>query len=184
MNRFLTLIVAALLAACAQPNKSFYVLTASGPVPSGGGVGIGVGPVSLAEYIDRPNLVTQQAPNQLAVAEDHRWAGDLSASIARVVAANLGRNLNTGNVRTYPWLRDDEIRYQVTLDVRQLHSEADGYALIEAGWRVYQLPERRLVASRTFTDREALETDGYNASVAAQSRLVGRLSDHIAASLR
>lgn len=184
MNRFLILLVVSLLAACAQSNKSFYMLTASGPVPSGGGVAIGVGPVSLAEYIDRPNLVTQQAPNQLAVAEDHRWAGDLSASIARVVAANLGRNLKTGNVRTYPWQRDDEIRYQVTLDVRQLHSEADGYALIEAGWRAYQLPERRLVASKTFTDREPLEADGYNASVAAQSRLIGRLSDNIAASLR
>ncbi len=184
MNRFLILIVASLLAACSQPNKSFYVLTASGPVPSGGGVGIGVGPVSLAEYIDRPNLVTQEAPNQLAVAEDHRWAGDLSAGIARVVAANLGRDLKSGNVRTYPWLRDEEIRYQVTLDVRQLHSESDGYAVIEAGWRVYQLPERRLVASRTYTDREPLESDGYNASVAAQSRLIGRLSDTIAASIR
>ena len=90
MNRFLLLMVAALLAGCGQPNKTFYVLTASGPMPSGGGVGIGVGPVSLAEYIDRPNLVTQEAPNQLGVAEDHRWAGDLSAAIARVVAANLG----------------------------------------------------------------------------------------------
>jgi uncharacterized protein len=81
-------------------------------------------------------------------------------------------------------LRDDEIRYQVTLDVRQLHSEADGYALIEAGWRAYQLPERKLVASKTFTDREPLDADGYNASVAAQSRLIARLSDNIAASLR
>lgn len=176
--------VAALLAGCAQPNKSFYVLTASGPVPSGGGIGIGVGPVSLAEYIDRPNLVTQEAPNQLGVSEDHRWAGDLSASIARVVAANLGRDLKTGNVRTYPWVRDEEINYQVTLDVRQLHSESDGYAVIEAGWRVYQLPERTLKASKTFTDREPLESDGYNASVAAQSRLIGRLSDNIASSLR
>lgn len=184
MKRFLILLVASLLAACSQPNKSFYMLTASGPVPSGGGVGIGVGPVSLAEYLDRPNLVTQEAPNQLAVAEDHRWAGDLSAGIARVVAANLGRDLKSGNVRTYPWQRDDEVRYQVTLDVRQLHSESDGYAVIEAGWRVYQLPERTLKASKTFTEREALESDGYNASVAAQSRLIGRLSDSIAASIR
>jgi uncharacterized lipoprotein YmbA len=184
MNRFLLLMVAALLAGCAQPNKSFYVLTANGPVPSGGGIGIGVGPVSLAEYIDRPNLVTQEAPNQLGVSEDHRWAGDLSASIARVVAANLGRDLKTGNIRTYPWVRDEEINYQVTLDVRQLHSESDGYAVIEAGWRVYQLPGRTLKASKTFTDREPLESDGYNASVAAQSRLIGRLSDSIAASIR
>ncbi|NQX01145.1 hypothetical protein HQ447_10820, partial [bacterium] len=58
MNRFLLLILAALTAGCAQPNKTFYVLTANGPMPSGGGVAIGVGPVALAEYIDRPNLIT------------------------------------------------------------------------------------------------------------------------------
>ena len=184
MNRFIVFLLAALLTGCAQPNKTFYVLTASGPMPSGGGLAIGVGPVSLAEYIDRPNLVTQEAPNQLAIAEDHRWAGDLSASIGRVVAANLGRDLKTGNVRTYPWLRDEEIRYQVTLDIRQLHSESDGYAVIEAGWRIYSLPERSLKASKTFTDREPLDSDGYNSSVAAQSRLIGRLSDNIAASMR
>lgn len=184
MNRLLILLVAALVAGCAQPSKTFYVLTASGPVPSGGGMGIGVGPITLAEYIDRPNLVIQQAPNQLAVAEDHRWAGDLSASIARVTAANLGRALKTGNVRTYPWLRDDEIRYQVTLDIRQLHSESDGHAVIEAGWRAYSLPDRHLKASKTFTDREPLDSDGYNSSVAAQSRLLGRLAENIASSLR
>jgi uncharacterized protein len=184
MNRLFLLLAAVLVAGCASPAKSFYVLTAAGPVPSGGGVGIGVGPVALAEYLDRPNLVTQQAPNQLAVAEDHRWAGELSASIARVTAANLGRQLRTGNVRTYPWQTDSEVSYQVTLDVRQLHSESDGYAVIEAGWRVYSLPDRRLKASRTFTDREPLESDGYNASVAAQSRLLERMAQNIAVSFR
>ncbi len=184
MNRLLLLIAALLVASCAQPIKNFYVLTASGPVPSGGGIGIGVGPVTMAEYLDRPNLVTQQAPNQLAVAEDHRWAGELSASIARVTAANLGRQLRTGNVRTYPWQNDSEIRYQVTLDIRQLHSEADGFAVIEAGWRAYSLPDRRLAASKTFTDRESLESDGYNSSVAAQSRLLERLAENIATNLR
>lgn len=184
MHRFLILLAAIFVAGCSQPAKSFYVLTASGPVPSGGGVGIGVGPVMLAEYLDRPNLVIQEAPNQLAVAESHRWAGELSASVARVTAANLGRLLHTGNVRTYPWQNDSEVRYQVTLDIRQLHSESDGFAVIEAGWRAYSLPDRRLKASKTFTDREPLESDGYNASVAAQSRLLERLAENIAASLR
>ena len=184
MNRLLILLAAVLVAGCAQPSKTFYVLTASGPVPSGGGVGIGVGPITLAEYLDRPNLVTQEAPNQLGVAEDHRWAGDLSASIARVTAANLGRQLHTGNVRTYPWQSDSEISYQVTLDIRQLHSESDGFAVIEAGWRAYSLPDRRLKASKTFTSREPLESAGYNSSVAAQSRLLERLAANIAASLR
>ncbi len=184
MRNLAALLFLLLLAGCSQPSKSYYILTASGPVPSGGGVALGIGPISLAEYIDRPNLVVQQAPNQLNVAEDHRWAGDLSEGIGRVMAANLGREMHTGNVRTYPWLRDDEIRYQVTLDIRQLHSGEDGYAVIEAGWRVYSLPERHLKASRTFTGREPLEADGYNAMVAAESRLLGQLADNIASALR
>jgi len=173
-----------LLAGCMAGSKSFYVLTADGPAPSGGGVGIGVGPITLAEYIDRSNLVIAQSANQLAVAENHRWAGDLSASITRVTAANLGRHLHTGNVRTYPWRNDGELSYQITLDIRQLHGGADGYAVIEAGWRAYALPERKLKASRTFVDREALGADGYPALVAAQSRLLSRLAADVAAGLK
>ena len=110
IQRFISFLAVLLLAGCGADSKSFYVLTADGPAPSGGGTGIGVGPVTLAEYIDRPNLVIAESPNQLAVAENHRWAGDLSASITRVTAANLGRRLNTGNVQTYPWQGDEGIR--------------------------------------------------------------------------
>ena len=175
---------ALLVTACSSGSRSFYVLSAEGPAPSGGGRGIGVGPVVLAEYIDRPNLVLQDAPNRMAVAEDHRWAGDLAAAISRVTAANLGRHLHTGNVRTYPWQHDEEISNQVTLDIRQLHGGADGYAVIEAGWRVYALPERHLKASRTFVARERLASDGYQAMVAAESKLLARLADDIAAGMR
>jgi len=181
---FLIIITAILTSRCAGPGKTYYMLTPVGSMPAGGGVGIGVGPVTLAEYINRPNLVTQQGPNQLAVSEDHRWAGDLAASIARVTSSNLGRQMKSGNVRTYPWLRDDEIRYQITLDIRQLHSDDTGHAVIEAGWRVYSLPERTLKVSKTFVDREPLETDGYAPMVAAQSRLLARLAEKIAAGLR
>ncbi len=184
IQRFLSLLTIIVLAACGTQSRSFYVLTADGPAPSGGGTGIGVGPVTLAEYIDRPNVVIAESENQLGIAENHRWAGDLAASITRVTAANLGRRMNTGNVRTYPWQGDEGIRYQVTLDIRQLHGAADGHAVIEAGWRVYSLPERQIKASRTFVDREPLAADGYQPLVAAQSRLLSRLAGDIAAGLQ
>jgi uncharacterized lipoprotein YmbA len=184
LRHFLLACAFTLLAACSTSTRSFYVLTADGPAPAGGGQGIGVGPVTLAEYIDRPNLVIAEGDNQLGISESHRWAGDLSASVARVTAANLGRRLKTGNVRTYPWRGDDGIRYQVTIDIRQFHGAADGNAVIEAGWRAYALPERKLAASRTFVDREPLAADGYQPLVAAQSRLLSRLADDIATALR
>ena len=95
-----------------------------------------------------------------------------------------GRDLKTGNVRTYPWQRDEEISYQVTLDIRQLHGESDGYAVIEAGWRVYPCPTGGSKPPEPSPTAKRSESDGYNASVAAQSRLIGRLSDTIAASIR
>lgn len=184
IQRFLPLIAVLLLAGCGVGTRSFYVLTSDGPAPSGGGAGLGVGPVVLAEYLDRPNIVIAEAPNQLGVAENHRWAGDLAEAITRVTATNLGRRMNTGNVQTYPWRDDGQISHQVTLDIRQLHGGHDGFAVIEAGWRAYSLPDRKIKAARTFVDREPLESDGYQSLVAAQSRLLSRLADDIAKGLR
>lgn len=182
--KLLSLLFACFLAVGCSAGKSFYMLTPDGPTPSGGGRGIGVGPVSLAEYIDRPNLVVQETENSLSVASDHLWAGDLSSGVSRVMAANLGRRLNTGNVRVYPWQRDDEISQQVVIDIRQLHGGADGHAVIEAAYRVYSLPGRNLKVSRNFTATEPLEKDGYQPLVAAQSRLLARLADAITSSMR
>ncbi|MCW1921180.1 PqiC family protein [Luteolibacter arcticus] len=171
------------LFSCA-PAKSFYVLTPEGPAPSGGGMSLGVGPVSLASYLDRANLVFQESGNRMGVAESHRWAGDLEENIARVTATNLGRRLGTGNVRTYPWGSDSDLRYQVSLDIRQLHGTADGEAVLEAAWRVYSLPDRRMVTSKSWSGSEPLKADGYDEVAAAQSRLLARLATEIAATLR
>ncbi|WP_193214374.1 PqiC family protein [Luteolibacter marinus] len=181
--RPLALVIALLLAACAAP-KSFYVLTPEGPPPAGGGMTIGVGPVSLAGYLDRANLVFQESGNRMAVAESHRWAGDLEENIARVTATNLGRRLGTGNVRTYPWGSDGELRYQISLDIRQLHGTSNGDAVIDAAWRVYSLPDRRMIASKSWSGSEPMNADGYDELAAAQSRLLARLATEIAATLR
>ena len=176
-------LIALVVTSCASP-KSFYVLNAEGPPPSGGGTGVGVGPVSLAGYLDRPNLVFQEGGNRMSIAESHRWAGDLEENIARVTATNLGRKLGTGNVRVYPWGADGELRYQVSLDIRQLHGTADGDAVLDAAWRVYSLPDRRMIASKSWSGVEPLAADGYDEMAAAESRLLARLAGEIAATLR
>lgn len=181
--RLLLLALTLCLASCAAP-KSFYVLSAEGPAPSGGGTGIGVGPVSVAGYLDRANLVFQESGNRMSVAEDHRWAGDLQENISRVMATNLGRKMGTGNVRVYPWGSDTELRYQISLDIRQLHATSDGDAVIDAAWRVYSLPDRRMIASKSWSGTEDLKVDGYDEMAAAESRLLARLAGEIAATLR
>lgn len=181
--RWLLLLLAGGLIGSCAPSKSYYLLTPEGPAPSGGGRGIGVGPVALAAYVDRPNLVFHESGNRLAVAHSHRWAGDLEDNIASVLATNLGRRLGTGNVRTYPWGDDGGLRHQISIDIRQMHGTADGDAFLEAAWRVYSLPDRRMSASKSWSGREPLTADGYDALAAAHSRLLARLADRIAGSL-
>jgi uncharacterized lipoprotein YmbA len=171
-----------LLASCAA-SKSYYVLTPEGPAPSGGGPGIGVGPVAVAGYLNRPNLVFQETDHRLAVAEDHRWAGDLEENISRVMAANLGRRLHTGNVSVYPWSDESGMRYQISMDIRQLHGTPGGDATIDASWRVYSLPDRRIVATRSWSGTERLTKDGYDELASAESRLLGHLAEQIASSI-
>ncbi len=150
----------------------------------GGGLGIGVGPITLAEYVDRRNLVIQTGPNKMEIAEADLWSGDLDNSIARVLSINIGRRLGTGNVRSYPWQRDSEIDYQVAMDIREFVARDDGYAHIEANWRIYAIPGRNLAASRNFIAKEPIATEDFEAVVAAQSRLLGRLAGEIASAIR
>jgi uncharacterized lipoprotein YmbA len=185
MTRFHAIfLAAAFLSGCAGTKPTFYVLSAEGSLPSGGGTGIGVGPVTLAEYVDRTNLVIQTGPNKIELVQSHLWAGDLDNSVARVIATNLGRRLNTGNVRTYPWQRDSEIDYQVAMDIREFLAGDDGFVRIEATWRIYSLPGSKLVRSKTFIAKESIASEDYEAVVAAQSRLLGKLSADIAAGIR
>lgn len=173
---------------CAGPSKRFYVLSAEAPLSASApssrkGQGIGMGPVAIAGYLDRPNMVFQQSSNQLAVSESNRWAGDLADNITGVMTTNLGRILGTPGVRAYPWENDSGLSYQIALDIRHLKGDAEGNAVLEAAWRVYSLPARTIAASRTWTGTESLGGDGYDQLAAAESRLLARLAQELAASL-
>lgn len=183
--RALVFCLLVLLSACSQaPSGGFYVLSAAGPTPTKSGIGIGIGPVNFTPYLlERPNLIFQTSDNKLEFSENHRWAGNLAGDFSRVLATNLGRKLGTGNLKTYPWQREGDLNYQITVDVIRFQGAGGGETVLEANWRVYRLPSSVLVASETTTVRDDLESDGFDELAASQSRLVDKLAAVIAPSL-
>ncbi|MGJ8724204.1 MAG: PqiC family protein [Roseibacillus sp.] len=166
------------------PSRGYYVLSAAGSAPTRSGMGVGVGPVDLAPFLtERPNLLFQSTANRLEFSEDHLWAGDLEDNFSRVLATNLGRRLGTGNVKVYPWQRESELSYQVTVDVVRFQGTPDGETVLEANWRAYRLPEGVLVKNQNTTVRDDLRVDGFEELAASQSRLVDKLAGVIAGSL-
>ncbi len=189
MNRFISSILLTCvlaLTACQTVERQYYVLTPTAP-PTGrnNSTGIGIGPVIVADYlVERPYVAFQSTPNRVELSELHEWAGDLRDDFSRTLGTNLGRRMGTGNIRTYPWDRESEIDYQVTVEVHRFHGTSDGDALLEVSWRAYSFPGPRLITSRTETLREPLREDGFDELVAAQSRLVDQLAARISRKLK
>lgn len=173
-----------LLSACGSAEQ-LYRLNPDGPAPLAlTGPTIGLGPVVLPGYVDRPELIFQGEGNQFKVPAKVRWAGTLNENLTRTLATDVGRRLGTGNVLSYPWSPGTAVSLQVSVDVQQFHAVSGGGALLDASWRVQNPASRRTLRRQSVSLREPVVGDGYDAVVTAESRLVARLADEIARSLR
>ncbi|MCX5864129.1 MAG: PqiC family protein [Deltaproteobacteria bacterium] len=162
---------ALLLAGCARTAPvSYYQLSAmeaARTAPAGAGAGkmvIGIGPVRLPEYLDRPQIVARQSATRLQLADSHRWAEPLGENILRVLGENLSALLGTERILLYPWSSPRATDYQLLVEILHFENESDGAARLVALWSVkgedgaIVLPERRssLRISATSQNQEGL----------------------------
>jgi uncharacterized lipoprotein YmbA len=172
--------------ASTQPSR-FYTLSALASSEtrnkagaSSPSIAIGVGPVTLPEYLDRPQIVTSTSRNELRLAEFDRWAGSLKDDFSRILAENLSILLSTDRVSLYPWRRSMSIDYQVVVDVARFDGELGGEARLDARWTVLGGRDKKVLSMHTSRISEPTGEQGYAALVGAQSRALGRLSREIA----
>jgi hypothetical protein len=182
------LATAACIGGRASPGTQHHVLSPAIEAPSAGVAGletlrvIGVGPISVPAYLDRPQMVMRPAPDQIEVNEFDQWGEPLRDGITRVVSVNLARLLPESLVVTFPWRSVEKIRYQVILEVVQMDGPAGGNVALDARWRVLD-PSGRQVAARVVRLTEPAGP-GADATAAAMSRALGTLSRDIARELK
>jgi uncharacterized lipoprotein YmbA len=175
------------LGACARsPVVHYYTLTATPPPPPGPALAaapfVAVGPVSIPEAVDRPEIVLRVSPTQVAVAEQHQWEGPLADEIARAMADDLARALP--QARVAPVAPGEGHRdLEVLVNVQRFDSELGRDATLEALWTVRR-PDRTEVRSGRSLVRVAPGAGGYDALVAAHAHAVARLSGEIAEAIR
>lgn len=82
------------------PAPVFYTLDngIEQPGPQGATASIVITQTNLPELIDRPQLVTRTANNQVRIKEQQRWGEPLRRAIPRVLAMELGRKLDSGRI--------------------------------------------------------------------------------------
>ena len=116
----------------------FFVLTpitdSSNPVPSKSNLAIGVGPIDFPGYLQRTQVVTRTAPNQIELSPIDRWGEPLDKNFKRVLSENLAQLLNTYRIEEYPWNHETKVDYQIAIQVLNFETTADSQSLLRARW--------------------------------------------------
>ena len=177
----LGLVLVFLAAGCLGGNAPtrFYVL-APGEMAALGGAGaltVGLGPVGLAGYLDRPQIVTRPAADKIDIGEFDQWGEPLREGITRVLAEDLARQMPSARISVFPWRSLEQVRYHIVVDVTQLDGPAGGDLALEARWRILEM------AAKTTRLTEPTGGAGYSPTVSAMSRALAALSREMAQAL-
>jgi hypothetical protein len=181
------LIALVVSAGCGSSPTRFYALSAlpQGGGPAGGvvrsGPALGIGPVSVPERLNRPEIVTWVNDNMLHLAEFDLWAAPLQDSVTRVLAENLSVLLPTDRVAIFPWPSDMPVEYEVRVEVARFEGTLGRECSLIARWSIVRRGDKQTRAGRSSHTEPAGDT--YTTLVAAQSRLIAALSRDIATTL-
>jgi hypothetical protein len=193
MIRFLISSVVALflLAAasgCARsPKVNFYTLSAMVPEAASPATplrAVAVGPVTLPELVDRPQLVIRVAADRVEIVETERWAEPLKSEIPRLLAENLSRLLRPARVSTTFQSESRDAEYRVLVDIQRFESIPGEGVEIDALWSVRRSAAGAVPGRGRSQVRERATGHGYDAIVAAHGRALAAISSDIAKALR
>ncbi|SAL36564.1 lipoprotein [Caballeronia arvi] len=186
MRPALVLFLFVLLAGCASPRASFYrlsvdpTLTATTARPSTRLVI--VGPVTVPDLVDRPQIVTRNTNNEVSLNEYARWGEPLKSSIADAIAADLSILLGSDRVAPASRAIADPDAWRVRVDIQQFESVPGDAVVIDALWTVRRFGDENVISGRSKV-RESVGGADYDALVAAHSRALAGVSKEIAAAM-
>ncbi len=142
---------------------------------------VGLGPIHLPDYLNRPQIVVEVSENQYRLDERHRWAERLDQNIGRSLAQFLANRLGVEQIVRFPWPQQQTINYQVSIDILEFNQTADGHSRLQGQWQIRH-DEKTLLSRRIDCSIEA--KDEADAIVKAQSACLGRLGTDIESGLR
>ncbi len=173
----------------------FFVLRAQALLASGdlseARIGlVGLMPVRLPGYLNRPQLVVQDGPNQVLVDEFVRWAEPLEPALTRVVAENLATLLSDRQVVLSPFPAGAALHCRVVVEVESFAPQKSGEVRLEGRWTLLAPADARALVRREFRLRRGPVPMGAGgmvdaqAGTAAMSGLLFDLAEQIAEGVR
>ena len=144
---------------------------------------IGVGPVIIPEYLDRPQIVTSTTAKMLQFAQFDRWGESLNLGMAGVIRQDLASKLGNEKFTLYPWNPSLLVRYQVTVEVVRFDAQLNGDMFFSVQWTIIDLQKLKTLMIKRSEFRDAINPQNYSGLAQTLSKACASLSDQIADAL-
>jgi len=179
IRNILLLTLLSLLITCQQSvPKNYYLLTPLSPIAEKENTHInellGLGPIELADYLKRPNIVRVRDNNNLNLTTNDFWAEPLDKGIVRVLSLNLVRQNPSRMVIDFPWRSDRIPPYSLRVDIHELVSGNDQTS-INATWELVHTEDKKSIERQHFIRSVANENNSTSIAY-AYSDLLAQLS--------
>ena len=177
-----------------QKPTEFYLLqpVSSSAVSPGAAVGegliLGIGPVRVRDYLNRPQIVTRTRTNEIVIHDFHYWGEPLSTNFTAILAQNLSALLSTDRIFIFPYKSKEKmpLQYQVAVDVIRFDGEPGVEAALLAQYYILEFKgnEKRQTLAKQPRFRKTLSDESFETLVAVMSELVADLSRQIAGEIK
>jgi uncharacterized lipoprotein YmbA len=184
--RLVLVLAGALLGGCKSPATNFYTLSPDESLSDTAvsrPIAAVIGPVTIPEVVNRPQIVTRIGNNEVAVNEFDRWAQPLGGDIGRVIAADLGALLNSQQISVFDAVRDPAVVWRVRIDVMRFESVPGRDVTVDVLWAVRPPGNGRAVTGRSVA-HETVSGPGFEPIIAAHDRALALVSRDIAAAVQ
>jgi uncharacterized lipoprotein YmbA len=154
----------------------------------GEGVVLGIGPVRVQEYLNRPQIVTRTSTNEIKIHDFHYWGEPLNSNLTAILAENLSVLLSTDRILIFPYRSKQELPldYQVVVDVIRFDGEPGVKASLLAQYYILKFDgnERKQIVTRQPRFSKPLADKSFETLVATLSELAADLSREIAEEIK
>ena len=140
---------------------------------------IGLGPIKLPPYLDRPEIVTRAAPNRLELSKEDRWGESVQNGFTRAMERNLSAQTSSAII-VFPWYSTVHIDMQVQIDVYRFETDAQGTATLSAKWTILDPTGKNILYTVESNLTQPSKPGDHTEGAAALSRTIGDLSAQIA----
>lgn len=141
-----------------------------------------LGPLRVADYLQRENVLQREADGSLSLSQQARWAGSLQDDIGQLLLRQVSAQLGSSRIALYPDRVGIEAQAQVVLSISRLDSGVQQPAVLEAQWRLLDA-KGGLRNSRVLRFEETHNGDVAD-QIRAQSQLLGQLSKQLVEALQ